>query len=202
MALTMGKKQNINQKTKDAVSGFIRHEFHADIPNEIAQICLLFYAIIDRFDPKCVSSRITLNEETQTVTQFHYKKASCYLENIVESGRWEWKFQLVRTYTSSVRWAMIGISKAQKFLPMDTYFTIGHNQGYGYSTSDGRKTTVIGGYAAAPYGKKCVDGDIVEMILDFDELSLSFKVNGIDYGKSHYITHGKYRAAVFMSHQG
>ncbi len=37
---------------------------------------------------------------------------------------------------------------------------------------------------------------IIEMIADFDSLTLSFIINGTDYGKSHDIKQAKYRAAV------
>ena len=95
---------------------------------------------------------------------------------------------------------LIGIWRVQKNVtpPLITYFTYGTNKGYAYSISAGKRTTVSGGHSDTEYGVKCCHGDIVEMILDFDELSLSFKVNGKDYGKSHGVTQDKYRAAIFM----
>ena len=53
------------------------------------------------------------------------------------------------------------------------------------------------------YGAKYVEGDIVEMILDFEGKELRFKVNDVDYGKSHDIKEGsKYRAAVSFYYNG
>ena len=41
-------------------------------------------------------------------------------------------------------------------------------------------------------------GDIVSMHLDFEKLTLSFSVNGVDYGISHNIEPEKYRCAVHV----
>ena len=49
------------------------------------------------------------------------------------------------------------------------------------------------------YGKECVAGDIVHMILDLDGMKLRFKVNDIDYGIAYRkIKKSKYRAAVWL----
>ena len=36
------------------------------------------------------------------------------------------------------------------------------------------------------------------MYLDFDKFMLGYKINDIDYGKSHDVKKGRYRAAVYM----
>merc|ERR1712228_106897 len=97
--------------------------------------------------------------------------------------------------SSNSKWIMIGIRKVEKDKspPIEASFV---GDGYGYCTSNGTKSGL--GFLVEMYGIRCVAGDIVKMILDFDNLSLSFNVNGIDYGKSHIITQGKYRAAVYM----
>ena len=199
MAMNFGKLERIDQFQRDTVSGFIRSTTNTHIPEEIIHICMLFYALIERFDPKCIDSKmIKINEETQSVVKIRgCGQPSAYLTNIVDSGHHKWKFRIVqRTSVMS-----IGIWRAQANVfppPLDTYFTNGHDRGYAYSLSTGKSTAICGGQSAKKYGVRGKDGDIVEMILDFDESSLSFMVNGIEHGKSHDVTQGKYRAAVHL----
>ena len=40
------------------------------------------------------------------------------------------------------------------------------------------------------------------MILDFDDLSLSFAINGTDFGKAFDIKADKYRAASYLYYDG
>ena len=47
------------------------------------------------------------------------------------------------------------------------------------------------------YGKRCVEGDIVDMILNFNNLTLRYKMNDKEYGNAfENIEYGPYRAAV------
>ena len=158
----------------------------------------------DRFDPNHISQATELDEYTQTLTQVeNARPSSSYLENIVDSGRHQWTFKIVERRGTVI----IGIWRVlQNEQP-----PLGHNfargsyrqyRGYGYFVSKGLRTDKNCGVSDSPYGVVCKDGDIVEMILDFDELSLSFKVNGTDYGKCHDVKQDKYRAAVFLYEAG
>ena len=202
MALDFAQLDRINQARKDTVTGFIRRTKNKHIPEEIIHICMLFYALVDQFDPKCVDSAlIKLNEETQSVIHIKdYGQTSAYLTNIVDSGRHEWKFKIVQRRDVM----LIGIWRVGENVspPLNTYFTNGHDKGYAYSLSAGKRTTIRGGHSDSKYGVKGTDGDIVDMVLDFDKSSLSFRVNGINYGKSHDVKQGKYRAAVHLIGKG
>ena len=46
------------------------------------------------------------------------------------------------------------------------------------------------------YGRTCVDGDIVEMILNLYDLTLSYKINNKDYSKAFDVEKTSYRAAI------
>ena len=46
------------------------------------------------------------------------------------------------------------------------------------------------------YGKECNDGDVLEMTLDFNDLSLAFKMNDEDCGKAFNIENGEYHVAI------
>eukprot|EP01084_Bolivina_argentea_P193676 332261_1 len=191
----------INQKRKDTVSGFIRTNFIQKFPNDLFLICVLFYGPTpDHFDPNCIANVMTLNEENQSVTQIKDQMASCYLKRIVHSGHYIWKFKIEHCKNNAGGWMMIGIWRVQQDTtpPLDSFFTRGQQQGYGYSTCDGTISNSAGGYTSKSYGIKVPTGSTVTMILDFDSLSLSFKVDDEDYGKSHHINADSYRAAVYM----
>ena len=49
------------------------------------------------------------------------------------------------------------------------------------------------------YGVDCQNGDILEMILNLNQYTLRYKINGKDYGVAFEdIEKTKYRAAIFM----
>ena len=193
---------SILEVRQSTVRGFIRQYSKKFIPVDIIHVCMLFYALYDRFDSKCISSKMELNEETQSVMKIgDNKPVSAYLENITQSGLNKWKFKIVRRTGSMI----IGVWRVTyNNDPMvDTCFTLGGNRGYGYSVNTAKITDVEYGWpTASRYGVKCRSGDVVEMVLNFYDLSLSFKVNGTDYGEAHRIKPDKYRAAVFMHQIG
>ena len=52
------------------------------------------------------------------------------------------------------------------------------------------------------YGERPNNGSIIEMILNLDNLTLSYVINGTDYGKAFDIQRGKYRLGLCMSPVG
>ena len=192
-------KMPIKQRDKDAVSGFMRRASNDYIPCEIIQICISFWGGTDRFDKANISKWMEWDLVSNSLrrTWKWSQRACAYLENIVSSGCHEWKFKIVECSNNGDSIIMIGIwrSKGKMSPPLDTLFNL-DEQGYGYMVDAGRRSMVYNQWDR--YGVKCVSGDIVEMTLNFDDLSLSFKVNGRDYGRSHHIKAGEYRAAVFM----
>merc|ERR1712187_712572 len=101
---------------------------------------------------------------------------------------------------------MVGIWKIQKNIKptTNTYFTTGGAyKGYGFLASTPMLIDPVKGNGKfKDYGIKCKVGDIIDMILNFDDLSLSFKINGTNYGKAFDIKQEKYRAAAYMNCRG
>lgn len=52
------------------------------------------------------------------------------------------------------------------------------------------------------YGVNPKNGSIIEMILDLDNLTLSYIIDGKDYGKAFDIEKGKYRLGLYMRVEG
>ena len=100
---------------------------------------------------------------------------------------------------------MIGIWKQQNNTkpPLTTFFSnkycdVDNNKGYGLEITSAKLTDANGYVIGDSYGVQCVNGTMIEMILDMDELALSFAIDNKDYGKALNVEEAKYRAAVCM----
>ena len=130
----------------------------------------------------------------------------------------QFKFE---TSNISCGWNVFGIWKVRNLSdipPYETFFTnYGHECAYGFIPSNGCIVDpVSGGGSGKKYGVRCI-ADIdqysgyeirrlkdyivgkvftIDMILNFEKLTLSFIINGINYGVSHNIEKVNYRAAI------
>ena len=193
----------IPQSRKDTVSGYIRRNkssTHQQIPQGVVFICILFYGTdCDEFDPKWKGKTMILSKNNRCVDYQPTGPQNIYGKKIIDSGYHEWKFKIIKS-GSEGPFFMIGLWRCstKKNPPTTGFFTRGQDQGYGYSVGTAAKSRCSDGCTMDSFGVKVNDGDIVEMMVDFDQLSLCWKVNGESYGKSHDITKDKYRAAVFI----
>ena len=191
--------KQIPQKAHDAVFGFIKQQSQnkicSKLPTELINIILMFYHIFEEWDKNAIGEFVTINGNIVEHTGSHNKHQSAYLTNVVSSGINIWKFEATkRTFT----WDLIGIWKTKSGEPsISRWFTDKMNNGYAYVIGDPRKTDPTNpGYSGGRYGIQCNDGDIIEMELNFNKLSLCFKVNGINQGKAFDVEDTSYRAAV------
>ena len=194
----------IDQKRKDTVYGYIRNDKllkDTKIPEAVILICIIFFGRgCDEFDPKWKGKTMTLSKENRRVEYHAGPMSSIYCKKIIESGYHEWKFKIIKTGNAGSNFTL-GLWRCSddKDPPLSTYFTSGKDQGFGFSLDGAKKTRASDGCSSDKYGAKVLTGDIVTMMVDFNDLSLCFKVNETFYGKSHDITKDKYRAAMFMS---
>ena len=122
-------------------------------------------------------------------------------------GKYCWKFKLVNYIRYSLRFGIVIESKITKYA-QGNYVNIGHFGGtsYCWDPGNGQERSLIGFGVGTnsgklkPYGpkKKLESGDIVGVHLDFDNLTLSYSVNGKNYGISHKIKPEHYRCAVHV----
>ena len=116
------------------------------------------------------------------------------------TGIHAWKFKVDNIKSS---WHVIGIWKCDK------KFTDVYENGYGYIISAGYLTNPRDyGNLGKGYGTvvrddwverryKCKNGDLIEMIVDMDKLSISYKVNDKDFGVAfEEIDETEYRAGI------
>ena len=82
--------------------------------------------------------------------------------------------------------------------PTESYFTE-YGKGYGFDPVGAILTNREGHTDdTLKYGVKCKNGTIIEMILNLNELTLSYKIDGKSYGKAFDVEKHGYRAAVYM----
>ena len=160
--------------------------------------------------------------KSKSITSKANAKTTSFCKRIVDSGHHEWRFK-IRKISGEL---IIGIWRVSEAVT-SSYITTENfvyqcGDSYGFSARNGVKSRSAGGqyypnarsrYYSFPYqpyrewegdeyGEKCGKKTIIEMILDFDDLSLKYKINGKDYGVSHKIRKGLYRAAVYMCLEG
>ena len=198
MSLDVTTLKRIQQKIKDIVFGFIHNETKSNvidknIPADIINICVLFYSNgSDEFDADHISPNLIL-EGNKITKQRVRSTANAFLKRILEKGYHEWKFKVPRYDARSD--TLVGIWRIRDEPPLSkswwhdekghAYGLHGRFFGYGCKISDQNVFP-------------CKDNAEIKMILDFDDLSLRFIINGKDYGKCYDIKPGKYRAVVYI----
>ena len=134
---------------------------------------------------------------------------TAFLTKVISAGIHRWTFRIINISDEMNFGIYKVISRTPATLDLSDRFFSAANNGYAYEAKNSMDKTASDGNLMKPesmshhvwksYGANCKDGDIVEMILNLEEYTLSFKVNDIDYGVAFEdIEKTKYRAAIFM----
>ena len=208
------KQPQIDQKTQDCVHGYIKicqkllpdDNIYYNIPELVIHWILLFYFIGEEFDTErshkeyiiSDDNRIMRCRKDENVTYLIYGMA--YLKNAVSEGIHKWTFKCLNVNNDD--WFdAIGVWKT-KATSMDEHIRVDDfddNQGYGWTFNYQEITTVAGSFSRhIRYGKrKCLTGDIIDMILDLEKLEIRFIVNEEDWGVAFQnIEKTEYKAVV------
>eukprot|EP01084_Bolivina_argentea_P066715 121631_1 len=205
MALMKSKLNTVPQRNKAVAFGFCREEEikwndSSNIPQLIKYLCLLYLnQNKDEFDINNCHKDLKINDNyIKTDSNFR----SCFLKNIVNKRKYIWRFQ--QNEGVIIAGCLIGIYDT-KFKTSDynfdeffdsVTFKSGISTGYGLRL-DGRLTNPEN---STIWGKKtelkCQPGDIIEMILDFNNLTLCFKINNKQCTVK--IENGEYKAALTL----
>ena len=128
--------------------------------------------------------------------------------DILSNGSFIWRFKIIQT-CDEMNFGVYKSRTAEEIPSVTTRFFRGVDAAYAYEaidcvdkeSSSGNliDPSTIGYATLRSYGKNCENGDVVQMTLDLDECTLSFKVNDIDYGVAFdSIEKTNYRAAVHL----
>ena len=208
MALKKSKLQEIPQRNKDLAFGYTRKcekQHQSSIPAMIKYLCLVYLnQNKDKFDPDDISKNVTIDGNSINNHITDDVVSSTYLINIVCRGTHIWRFRCNRPSVGNVGDGindMIGILTNDAERQTDGYFDDFPGEkgiGYGFAT-DGRLNEPKNALWGKCYGRVCGIDDIIEMKLDFNELTLSYKINEKCYGKAFDIEQNEYRAVVCMA---
>ena len=193
---------------KITVSGYIHtleSKHSQQIPEQIILLCMLFYGNdCDEWNVSFIGNGLESKDRTLSAIPISgiEKAGSAYGKRVIKSGRFSWRFRIESMdMMGRGNKPMVGIWRVN-FIdnpPLDTFFTKGKEQGYGFAPLGPKLSSYNSGYTADEYGVVAEDGDTVTMIIDLDQLSLCWKINDKSYGKSHDIIKDTYRAAVYMA---
>ena len=222
MMETFEKVKRIDERDKFVVSGFVR-EIENVLPNNnpfynvtdlIIYLILAFYYEFDEWDPLFKSNHIKIDGNV-VINTFGRKYATVFLKNICKSpNKYHWKFKIKKYDGQHKGWNnLIGIWKINTKPPAlndGQHFTSIQHGGYAFISSYAKisDASVAGCYVRngnysdrTNYGKRCVEGDIIEMYLDLKKFELSYSINQKDYGVAFNVKNTEYRAAVMIDHK-
>lgn len=203
LAFSLKRIKAIESIRKDAVFGYIRN-LNMDIPEGIFLICLLFYGIkLHKWDEELFRTIIS-NLTNTTITQWARSKTkeSAFIEPMLECGIHTYKFKIANRETAQFEDTIeigIWLNFNDNNPIIHDRFDFNENKniqtGYAFITNGNIRTSID---KYKQFGIECKNGTIIEMTVDLDALSLSFKIDDVDYGKAFDIMSGSYRVAAFL----
>ncbi len=159
-----------------------------NIPDEIICYCCIFIFYVEAHISH-IGIYHTLDESRDVLTCHKTGWSSSFIANIVTNGRHYWTFKIKSKRSKGI---LLGIWKSTPIddeTPINDYFWR-NNNGYGYRVGCRED------HNHNNYGIKCKQNDIISMVLDMNNLSISFKVNDIGYGILCKVDNTTYMAAI------
>lgn len=211
MQLQRSKLQQIPQRNKDLTFGYVKDHEKAcsiSITQMIKYLCLVYLnPNKDKFDPDWSHSNIQIIENKARCNKWSYvvNASTSYLENIASKGVHIWRFKCNEIHGED----QIGIRKIEddSIPALDKYFDTKSNSnahesaGYGFGMngflSDPNNPQTWGHLRYLSCNIR--NDDIIEIMLDFNELSLCVRVNNNDYIEAFKVENTKYKAVISMA---
>ena len=206
--------KSVDTQTKMTVNGYIRQaqslfpedNIYYTIPALVIHWIILFFYANEQFDPNQCHQDFKLSSNNTIVTCIKNGSKSILLTQTVSKGIHKWKFKLVTIYCVSTPYYLsIGAWKAKYILDRNTFLfgdrrskkgegkVYAWNIGQGFTTN-GEEDSYNRNYAK---GRRSIEGDIIEMVLDLNKLEIRFILNDKDQGVAFEdIEKTDYKAAV------
>eukprot|EP01083_Nonionella_stella_P075050 203780_1 len=215
------KWMHINREPYDSsviVFGYF-HQLNSQTPSNIIGICAAYFNRSEEWDKYWINKQLALDVQTQTVTHAkctNYTGGSAFLKRVIKSGIHEWRFRIEQCYVPSRKWSTMhigvyriryasaeGAPRKKTRDPTHSWFAKGVERGYALSVINGKMNDSHGNMVQQKRHKiQCKNGDVIDMMLNMNALSLDFAINGEYYGDTCTIRKGHYRAAVYLTYVG
>ena len=199
-------KRDIDERTEYLIFGFV-HEAQKLLPNNKSYFnitdlitfgILSFYYIKNKWDRELTSDFYGMEDDHSSICIV--KRGNCglgstsaYSKGTIDSGIHSWKFRVEHMVKDTDAYFDFVIGVVDQDHLFDDKFNAVNRQNTWFAGSTGEKSGWM------KYGKKLEQNDIIEMIINLNDKSLKYIINGIDYGKACSLKeNAKYRAAVYM----
>ena len=202
--------KKIDLKKKKCVFGYIRRmqqlfpddNIYYTISSLVIHWILSYFASVDEFDENSVGGQYHLSQDNMVITRNKVKdfNIAVYLKAEAKRGIHKWRFK-IRACNIYGLYTTIGIWKLNHSI-LKNQNIYGMNDGSFYAWMVNKKQIIPGKvHEIRVYGDaKCVRGDVIEMILDLEKKTLSYKVNKKDYGVAfENIEDTSYKAFAFIN---
>ena len=203
MTLNLQAISSIDKFRKLTVYGYIRtqeKENNLEIPKSIILVMILFYGDdTDEWDPESMCKYVKVLDDKTITREIEGFYGSSYGKVIIESGVFKWRLKINECKKYGFLLGIRRVDDEETKLPIDTWFTKGGYQcGYGFYSRAAILTDKDGYALGKKYGVAPPNGSIIEMVLDLNNLTLSYIINGKDYRKAFDIEKGRYRLGLTM----
>lgn len=182
----------------------VEEEENADgpVPDGLSKMCQSFYSVIIKWDEssKWHNGNMHLIDSGNCISMKQTGWGSAFLTEAYSEGLHHWRFKLKSLDSRRRYYVLFGIWKSETGPPiLDSFFTDKKDNGYAMNVIDGTLTVPrMPGCGGIKYATYCKTGDVIDMYLDFEELLLTFAINGKYYAKGQRVEGTTYKAAVTM----
>ena len=209
LLLTISDCRKIEKRIVYVVNGFIHesqellpaNNVYYNIPELIIQICLIFYHIKEYWDPEWCNINFDIDGNVISPNQQCGTYRTAFLYQCISKGAHHWQFKiLVKGPSNGID---IGICKtSQLSMAVKSYFTRIKSNGYAYNCTGMVLYSIEKNKNPSFNIKRCREGDIIDMYVDFNKAEIKFSVNDEDLGVAFKdIAKSEYRAAVSIKNQ-
>eukprot|EP01084_Bolivina_argentea_P207925 354659_1 len=121
-----------------------------------------------------------------------------FCSNVVSGGQHRWIFKIREGKRYNC--ILLGIWKVTNGneikWPQKSVGLTWRANGYGYNVGYGNHHATTNQITSKNYGKRCETGAMIEMCLNFTDMSLSYCVDGCDQGIAFIVENSSYKAAI------
>ena len=223
----LNRLKRVNGRDDLLITGYVRLHAVSIVPYEIVQICILYFMLIEGWDVKNKGKFMEISGQNKQICECTNpeKNAGHNYNSIlgtvqVNSGKHHWKFKITKLDKMDAWWRItIGVIKINEVddKQLDDILNntlVKHSKAYGavinfnnnaaFKTGPPKEPVPYKDSEQSNYGKCCRKvGDVIDMYLDLDNLTLSYTIKGVNYGNAYNdIDKAEYKMIMTLSRIG